>query len=237
MQTPVSMVNQMGANDSEDQATFMAVFSSNSQAPCMCFISPRRFGSYRMNVFHYTLIALSLLNFDALHRAMSHLEFAGDIVRAMETCHSLHYAGFPSYFESQFAWIVLPPSTNSCSALRQTKTGASRILRHVEFARVLGFDTRTSEEMSISLDRITEILQNSHNLESLHLSIPQEELLNPGFRDALERLSCLRTLVVHAIGSYMMEILTGSPHFSKSCLACPVKLLQGFARRKSPDHC
>lgn len=33
--------------------------------------------------------------------------------------------------------------------------------------------------------------------------------MTPAFRDALERLSCLRTLVVHAIGSYMMEILTG----------------------------
>ena len=131
MRTPVSVVvNQGSATDSWDQATPMEVSSSDFQVTCVCFVSPLLFRNYNINVLDCTLTALSLLNSDALHQAMSHLESARDVVRAMETCHSLHYAGFPSYFESQFAWttwIVLPPSTNLCSALRQTKTGASTI--------------------------------------------------------------------------------------------------------------
>ena len=91
----MSVVNQGSATDSRDQATLMEVSSSDCQATCVYFVSPLRFRNYNMNVLDCTLTALSLLNFDALHQAMSHLESARDVVRAMETCHSLHYAGVP----------------------------------------------------------------------------------------------------------------------------------------------
>ena len=166
MRTPVSVVNQGSATDSRDQATLMEVSSSDCQATCVYFVSPLRFRNYNMNVLDCTLTALSLLNFDALHQAMSHLESARDVVRAMETCHSLHYAGVPILLRMPVRLDNVDRVPSFHQFMFGTKADKDRRfnnLRHFEFAHVLSFGVRSREEMSISLDRITEILQNSHN--------------------------------------------------------------------------